>query len=429
MGMRIASVLLSTLLLATVLLAITLPVFPSSDGRGSATPSALEGSREAESNNSGPGAYSSQSRADRRLTDEEDSFAYLPLVARSNRPPSTPSTPAPNDGATDQSVDLDLTWASGDPDGDPVTYDVYLEAGNSAPQVMVCGETSSAVCDPGTLSRDAHYYWQVFATDSYGATTAGPVWSFWTGPPGDMVFVPSGAFWMGCDPSNTIIIHECWEDQMPIHSVFLDSYYIDKYEVTNSQYSQCVADEACNPPADFSSATHVSYYDNPTYADYPVIHVSWYDADAYCTWAGKRLPTEAEWEKAARGSNGKWVYYPWGNDLTNCSRLNYTHWNGAECIGDTSQVGDYPTGASPYGAMDMSGNVFEWVSDWFDWHYYSGSPYSNPPGPASGSLKVQRGGCWGSGNLTATVFFRARNFPSDHEQWTGFRCALSSIGE
>jgi eukaryotic-like serine/threonine-protein kinase len=221
-----------------------------------------------------------------------------------------------------------------------------------------------------------------------------------------MVYVPKGGFPMGSNDGS--------QDERPVHLVYLDAFWIDQTEVTNTQYARCVDDGICDLPAD-----PTQYYIEES-ADHPVVYVDWKDANTYCQWAGRRLPTEAEWEKAARGTDSR--TFPWGND-GDCSRANF--WDCPQ-FETTSPVGFYgERGVSPFGTHDMAGNVWEWVFDWYASDYYQYSPTRNPTGPASGIYHVWRGGSWNCNQTSARSVERGNFNPDYWRDLIGFRCAMS----
>jgi formylglycine-generating enzyme required for sulfatase activity len=213
-------------------------------------------------------------------------------------------------------------------------------------------------------------------------------------------------------------------DEFPQRAVFLPTFWIDRTEVTNADYRECVDAGVCSA----QSGGDFNYHNNPAFDDFPVVFVSWDDADTYCRWIGKRLPTEAEWEKAARGTDGR--IWPWGNALKDNVYDPVQRANVGDSVTDgPKQVGSYPKGASPYGALDMAGNVWEWVSDWCSPTYYRDrpDPDTSPPGPTqSGSnrRKVIRGGSWGTIGVDARTAER-NAVPSGPSYDIGFRCVMS----
>ena len=228
-----------------------------------------------------------------------------------------------------------------------------------------------------------------------------------------MMYVPAGEFSMGSNEGSS--------NEKPVHTVSLDSYWIDQTEVTNAMYAKCVRDGVCNQPSS------TDYFNDLAYAEHPVVYVSWEDAKAYCEWRGDgtHLPTEAEWEKGASwdGDKKQKRVYPWGDSMD----LSFANYWGRDnsCVGGTTEVGSYSVGASFYGLLDMAGNVWEWVADWYDSNYHDNSPSSNPKGPSTGDFRVLRGGSWNDdyGNLRSS--YRNRLTPDYYDGDIGFRCSRS----
>ena len=274
------------------------------------------------------------------------------------------------------------------------------------------------------------------ATPAFTATPSGPTIGSTTTRSADgmtLMYVPEGEFIMGDDFS---------ERELPAHMVYLDAYWIDQTEVTNAMYSECVLQGGCISPNDVKSLTRKEYYDQAQFTNFPVIYVSWDKAAKYCEWAGARLPTEAEWEKAARGTDGRqWPWAPSDEYRTGDSGLSVEDWeygagnsirdaatscqqaNWGNCMSDTSAVATFDKGKSPYGLYDMAGNVAEWVADYYEKNYYIQSPPNNPTGPSDGNERVLRGGAFNNLEFNVRAGVRSGVVPLAADYYIGFRCA------
>lgn len=241
------------------------------------------------------------------------------------------------------------------------------------------------------------------------------------------MFIPAGTFRMGGMDVRAA------SNEKPAHDVTIDAFWMDQLEVTNGMYALCVNSAACEPPHLFKSQRRLDYYNNPEFRDYPLVYVTWGQAQAYCGWAGRRLPTESEWERAARGDDFR--TFPWGEYKPDGTIANFNF-----MVGDTMRVGSYPTGASPFGVLDMAGNVAEWVNDLFLVNAYETAEVSNPQGPVENYTyqRVVRGGSLGDAELNIRVAKRSSvagpnptnildpaGLIGEYSPRIGFRCAVS----
>jgi formylglycine-generating enzyme required for sulfatase activity len=310
------------------------------------------------------------------------------------------------------------------------------------------------ISDAGLLDTSTGLVRRAFLTGTIGGPTGFPAFPVQTtaayyrliarsgNVPIALVTIAAGEFIMGSDSDGR-------PETSPEHTVYLDEYTIFKTPVTNAHFAQFVALTGYRTLAEQQGWSYLgvdldkgigAYWAAPTglgssllgRSDHPVFHVSWYDAVAYCAWAGGWLPTEAQWEKAARGTDGR--IYPWGNDEVSAEKANFCDVNCPAPWANTTEddgyatlapVGSYPAGASSYGVLDLAGNINEWVADWLAEDYFSVSPDANPTGPDTGEVKVEKGGSWYTGWTNLRSFARSNYEIPDHSHdMEGFRCVM-----
>jgi formylglycine-generating enzyme required for sulfatase activity len=387
--------------------------------------------------------------------------------AVTNATPETPADPQPPDGSRDLFPGITLSWSAGDPDGDPLQFFVYFSTSLSSLERVGIVEGTMSFVPPESLELNRKYFWRVQAVDPYGASALSPIWGFSMHI--ERIVVEEGYFFMG----------DTAQFRHPGNPVWVDAFSMDKYEVTNQQFADFLNEAARQELIRRESGivmdiagTHILadlyphdedskiFYDTDRriyrvlsgWENHPVIEVSWYGAKAFAEFYGRRLPTEAEWEKAARGTStelgdstftvidrgdtievtvGFGYPYPWGSDI-GPEYCNY--WESGDPFETLIGVGTTPVGfydgkshggfatrsnASPYGIMDLAGNVYEWVEDW-------AGPYRSPhEPPESDHFKVIRGGSWTKGPGSQKTWVRTWTFPDSTDRSIGFR----TVGE
>lgn len=300
---------------------------------------------------------------------------------------------------------------------------LFLSACSNATQIPVIEPTSTLLPTNAPIVVPSSTVEATAPTPTFTAEPQTARISTMDGMP--QIYIPTGTFRMGGMDARRA------PDEVPVHDVTIDAFWVDQLEVTNAMYALCVNAGVCEPPQSSESQRRFDYFENPEFKDYPVVYVTWGQAETYCEWANRRLPSEAEWERAARGDDLR--TFPWGEDKPDGTIANFNF-----IVRDTSRVGSYPLGASPFGVLDMAGNVAEWANDFYDFDYYLIAESSNPLGPitSSGLNRVVRGGSLGDAEINIRVSKRSSvlgsnlkavpgsdSYLGDFSPRIGFRCA------